>query len=147
VLKNKDSSFVKEFGEAINKIKSVLRHATQNKINLLSERILIRKNVMDGRASNYLAAFQKAITDFTVITINYQKANSQDVTVRNIEPFAVYHSVEENWLLIAYCRLRKDMRAFRFDRILKMDVLTTTFEPQKMTLSEFIDSQKIKQHP
>jgi len=45
----------------------------------------------------------------------------------------------ENWLLVAYCRLRQEFRFFRLDRIEKMDVLTDKFEPNKMTLQEYFD--------
>jgi predicted DNA-binding transcriptional regulator YafY len=40
VLKNKEASFVKEYTEAIGKIKSVLRSNTKDKANLLSNRIV-----------------------------------------------------------------------------------------------------------
>ena len=38
VLKNKDASFVKDYSEAIDKIKSILRYTTKDKANLLADR-------------------------------------------------------------------------------------------------------------
>ena len=54
VLKNKDASFIKEYSEAISKIKSILRNNTKDKANLLSNRIVFRKNAENDRTSNYI---------------------------------------------------------------------------------------------
>jgi predicted DNA-binding transcriptional regulator YafY len=55
ILKNKDASFVKEYSEAITKIKSVLRNNTKDKADLLSNRIVFRQNTNNQKTSNYLA--------------------------------------------------------------------------------------------
>jgi predicted DNA-binding transcriptional regulator YafY len=54
VLKNKGASFIKEYSEAISKIKSVLRNNTRDKANLLSNRIVFRQNAGNDRTSNYI---------------------------------------------------------------------------------------------
>jgi predicted DNA-binding transcriptional regulator YafY len=48
-------------------------------------------------------------------------------------------STREHWLLVAWCRLRKEFRYFRLDRIGKLDVLSERFTPHDMTLQEFFD--------
>jgi predicted DNA-binding transcriptional regulator YafY len=42
-------------------------------------------------------------------------------------------------LLIAWCRLRKEFRFFRLDRIQTMEVLSENFEPHNLTLQEYFD--------
>lgn len=143
ILKNKDASFVKEYTEAILKIKSVLRSNIKDKANLLSNRIVFRQNIDNERTSNYLAALQLALTNFNLTKINYHSTETNQTTVRTIEPFAIY-STQENWLLIAFCRLRNDFRAFRLDRILNLNVLNEQFEPHKMTLQEYFEICKEK---
>lgn len=143
ILKNKDSSFVKEYSEAINKIKSVLRNNTKDKANLLSKRIMFRQNTENDRTSNYLSTLQLALTNFNLTKITYNSTDTNQTTERTIEPFAIY-STQENWLLIAFCRLRKDFRAFRLDRIQTLDVLKDTFEPHKITLQEYFEICKAK---
>ncbi|WP_439488194.1 WYL domain-containing protein [Algoriphagus sp.] len=57
-------------------------------------------------------------------------------------PFLLYCFAQlstDNWLLIAYCRLRGEFRYFRLDRIKKIQLLIEKFEPHKMTLQEFFD--------
>jgi predicted DNA-binding transcriptional regulator YafY len=136
VLKNKDASFVKEYSDAISKIKSVLRHSTKENANLLSDRIAISQNNSYDRTSNYLASLQLALTNFNLITIEYQKPDAAETTKRSIEPFALL-STQENWLLVAWCRLRKEFRLFRLDRIKTLSIQTEKFEPHKITLQEF----------
>lgn len=143
ILKNKDASFVKEYSEAINKIKSVLRNNTKEKANLLSNRIVFRQNTDNDRTSNYLSTLQLALTNFNLSKIKYYSIETNQTTDRIIEPFAIY-STQENWLLIAFCRLRKDFRAFRLDRIQSLNVLTDKFEPHKITLQEYFEICKTK---
>lgn len=138
ILTNKDSSFVKEYVGAVNKIKSVLRHSTKDKANLLSERIVFRQNVEQDRTSNYLSELQLALTNFFLTEITYFSPDNQETTKRFIEPFAMYNT-QENWILIAWCRLRKDFRAFRLDRIQQLNILSTTFEPHPLSLEEYFE--------
>ncbi|PYF76650.1 helix-turn-helix transcriptional regulator [Pedobacter nutrimenti] len=143
VLKNKDSSFIKEYTEAIDKIKSVLRYSTQEKINLLSDRIVFRQNPENNQSSSYLSVLQLALTNYNLVSIKYYSPDSGATTERTLEPFAIY-STQENWLLISFCRLRKDFRAFRLDRILHLNVLEDKFEPHKITLAEYFEICRAK---
>lgn len=144
VLKNKDASFIKEYTAAIDKVKSVLRYSTKENANLLSSRIAISQNNTRDRTSNYLASLQLALTNFNVATIAYQKADTDETSTRAIEPFALL-STQENWLLVAWCRLRNSFRLFRLDRIKKLEVQNEKFEPHKLTLAEYFElTQKTK---
>ena len=142
ILNNKDASFVKEFKEAIGKIKAVLRSNTKENAELLSNRIAVSHNHESDSTSNYLSSLQLALTNFNLITIEYQKQDG-GASTRIIEPFALL-STQGNWLLIAWCHLRKDFRLFRLDRIKKLEVQNAKFEPHKMTLEEYFKiSQKL----
>ncbi len=136
VLKNKDASFIKHYTEAVDKIKSVLKYSIQDKANLLTERTRFDQNMNRERNSNNLSDLQFALTNFCLTKIEYTN-ELNNTTIRHIEPFAILST--ENWLLVAYCRLRKEFRFFRLDRIKKIEVLTDKFEPHKMTLQEYFD--------
>jgi predicted DNA-binding transcriptional regulator YafY len=135
VLKNKDASFVKDYSEAIDKIKAVLKYGMKDKVNFLAERTLFDQNNSKTRNSNNVSDLQSALTNFYVTRIEYTNETS-DSTSRLVEPFALLSS-KENWILLAWCRLRKDFRYFRLDRIQKLEVLSERFTPHKMTLQEF----------
>jgi predicted DNA-binding transcriptional regulator YafY len=137
VLSNKDASFTKDYTEAVDKIKAVLKHSMKDKANLLSERTRYDQNLNRTRTSDSLSQLQLALTNFRVVKIGYMN-EQQQTSDRLIEPFALL-STQENWLLVAWCRLRKEFRYFRLDRIQKLDVLAETFEPHKLTLQEYFD--------
>ena len=58
VLQNRDSSFIKEYTEAINKIKAVLLYATKEKVELLSSRIAVSPAIPHTNTSNSLTLVQ-----------------------------------------------------------------------------------------
>ncbi len=136
VLKNKDASFVRDYSDAIDKIKSILRYTFQDKANLLANRTQYDEVLNQERNSSNLSDLQNALTNYKLVKIQYINKEG-DATTRVIEPFAIVSA--ENWYLIAWCRLRKGFRFFRPDRIRKMEILSEHFEPHNLTLQEYFD--------
>lgn len=136
VLKNKDASFVKDYSEAIDKIKSILRYTIKDKANLLANRTQYDQALNQERSSNNLSDLQNALTNYNLVKIQYINKEGT-VTDRLIEPFAILSA--ENWYLVAWCRLRNEFRFFRLDRIQRMEILSENFEPHNMTLQEYFD--------
>ena len=124
-----------DYCEAIDKIKAVLNAPLKVKVNLLSERTSVRGNDYYKRNSNYVSSIQFALTNFCLIKIVYTNQSNINSN-RIIEPFALL-STQENWLLVAYCRLRSDFRYFRLDRVNGLEMLSEKFIPHKLTLLEF----------
>ena len=135
VANNSDASLVKEFTSAIEKIRSVLQYTAKDNAEFLSKRILISRGEPTDNTSSYLVKLQTALTNFYLTKITYQKQNDEPST-RMVEPFALLSS-QGNWLLLAWCRLRKDFRLFRLDRITELQVQNEKFEPHKITLDEY----------
>lgn len=143
VLKNKDASLVRDYREAVTRVKAVLRHSLKDRSELLAQRIVSRQNPAETKTSNYLSALQLALTHFKTVKMQYCSLENDTVTSRIIEPFALY-STQENWILIAWCRLRKDFRSFRLDRIEQVQTLAEHFTPHKLTLQEYFELCKEK---
>jgi predicted DNA-binding transcriptional regulator YafY len=137
VLNNKDSSLIKDYSEAIDKIKSVLPLNTKEKANLLADRTQFKQIENIERTSSNLSILQFALTNFLLTKIEYAN-EANETTSRTIEPFALL-STRSNWLLVAWCLLRKDFRYFRLDRIKKIEILSETFTPHDLTLQEYFD--------
>lgn len=137
ISKNKDKSLTDNYSNAIAKIKSVLRFSQKEKTDFLSKRIHFRVNSENEKSSDYLMEIQSAITGFQLLEIEYNSLQNS-ITERAIEPFAIYNT-NGNWLLIAYCRLRNEFRAFRIDLIQKMKHKNETFEPHDMTLEKYFE--------
>ncbi len=139
VKQTKDASFAKDFNEALTKIKSVFRTSIQEKSELLSDKIIVLDDYwydLEPINSNALSEIQLAITNFNYVEINYTKVNNSEMSFRRIEPCAMY-STNQKWILIAWCHLRNDYRAFRIDRIQHFKILPLTFEDRKFNLQDY----------
>ena len=137
IIKNKDTSLVEHYQNAVMKVKSALKLSQKAKADLLSSRIQIRNNPENEKTSSHLIQLQSAIVNFQITHIHYLSLESQQ-SERYIEPFALY-TTRENWILIAFCRLRNSFRAFRLDCIVNMEITNENFEPHKMTLEQYME--------
>lgn len=137
VLKSKDGSFIRDYSEALDKIRSVLKHSVKDKANLLAERTRSDQSLRSERRSNSISELQYALTNFSLIRVEYTNEDGK-TSSRLLEPFALL-STQDNWLLVAWCRLRNEFRYFRVDRIRQLEVLAEKFAPHNMTLQEYFD--------
>ena len=140
ISRNKDASLVKNYEDAISKVKSVLRHNEKDKAQLLSERVVFVKNLSKTTTSNILSTVQLAITSLNVIEVKYKSLYKGEESLRRIEPQALYHT-QDNWILIAWCQLRKDFREFRLDRVLTIKMLSENFDDRNFDLMKYFKSQ------
>lgn len=144
LLKSTDTSLSREYAAAISKIKAVLLHLTKERVELLSNRIAVSPAIFHANPSDSLTLIQNALTSFKILEIIYQSKHKGEKTERKIEPFALYFCLKEKWLLIAYCRLRKDFRMFSLNRISKINPLDISFQPHEMTLSQYLEEKQKK---
>jgi proteasome accessory factor C len=63
-----------------------------------------------------------------VVAITYTSLSRDETTEREVEPWAVFSSLG-NWYLMGHCRLAKDRRVFRVDRIKAAAVTGEAFTP------------------
>ncbi len=131
---NNDQSLINEYQEAIDKVIAVLKTTQKEKLEILDKRVYTySKNKL--YPSNSLSVIQQAITDFRILEIQYTAA-TKVATKRIIHPLGVYFT-NNTWVLIAYCKLRKDYRQFRTDRIINLIETQEFFPPQQFTLEEY----------
>lgn len=137
VLKNKDASLSKNVSSAVEKIRAILRYSQKGNADLLANRIYFGGNFKEEKTSSNLMQIQSAIIHFRVLQIKYN-SSKEELTVRDIEPFAIY-SINGNFLLIAFCRLRNDFRNFRIDFIEKVFETNHFFEAHNITMQEYFE--------
>jgi predicted DNA-binding transcriptional regulator YafY len=142
IRKNKDQSLTEHYESAIIKIKSVLKYTQKEKTEFLTDRLQVRNNHKNEKTSNYLIKLQSTISNYQIVKIDYLSLENNK-SKREIEPFALY-TTQENWVLIAFCRLKNNFRAFRLDCIEKLEILEQHFEPHKMTLEEYLEKCREK---
>ena len=136
VSKSQDSSFIRDFDEALTKIKSVFKYNVLEKTEHLHNKIAVLDKPFEKLESDTLSEIQTAITNFQFVEIGYLKANDFETSHRKIEPVALY-TISSKWVLMAWCHLRKEYRSFRIDRIQKFQVLNEKFQDRKFEFKKY----------
>lgn len=129
ILNQGDISLKKDFSSLLFKIKSVLKRFEKDNVSRLENRISasIKEEKME---SSSLSIIQKAITNTLVVSISYHSFYKDEITQREIEPLGLYFT-DKAWVVVAYCRLRKEIREFRLDRIAELKTTSETFTYQE----------------
>lgn len=125
-----DHSLQRDYETALFKIKAILRSPQKEKVNLLAERISPAVLGVEKAESHWLADLQKAITNSQLVHIKYYAVSTEETTERLVEPLALSFT-EQAWYLLAFCRLRQDIREFRLDRIQAAKVTEATFQARE----------------
>ncbi|WP_420317798.1 helix-turn-helix transcriptional regulator [Ekhidna sp.] len=129
IERSADPQTIDAFNKAMYKIKAVLKYSDKEFLDNLEDRIAIRPSpVPMQQPDSHLAEIQLAIATNRVLSMNYYSHYNDKTTDREVEPLGmVYYS--SRWHLIAFCRLRQDLRDFRTDRIQKVIVQGESFDP------------------
>ena len=124
-----DRSLQKEMGSALRKIQAILPSAAQEFVERLRRSVEIVPRALGGDpapTSEALAPLHRAVAERRVLEIDYAAGSQGRPSTRQVEPLGlVYYS--EAWHLIAYCRLRRDYRDFRTNRIQRLAPGAETF--------------------
>lgn len=126
-----DASLRKHMESALLKIRSVLPRDRQDYLDRLERSTVLVGNgpgqvPIPRLASKALIPIQRALAERRVLGLEYQGAQRRERTRRDVEPLGlVYYS--DNWHLIAFCRLRRDVRDFRTDRICEIQARDELF--------------------
>ena len=140
IAQTNDESLIQHFGQTLEKIKSVFKHTLQSQVEVLNSKmqVLGSHSPTNEVKSSSLSYIQMAIINFRVTEITYQ-AKGKDITRRKIEPMAIY-CYQEKWIVVAWCRLRDDYRAFRLDRIHHFKILEEVFKDRNFELSGYFSA-------
>jgi predicted DNA-binding transcriptional regulator YafY len=139
VIKKSDASYKKDAQSALLKIKSILKNDTKDFLDKINQSTIIFEKSVTGK--NILQSIQNSIANNTLIRIKYFSLSKNEITDRIIEPKGLIHYAE-NWRIIAFCRLRKDFREFRINRIKSIMFLSEKFTNKKnFSLKEFISKE------
>lgn len=106
---------------ALDKITTVLPASLQDRVGRLAKSISI-KSMKRGVPAVSLGAIQMMVAEGRVLRLRYHAASRSEPSVRAVEPLSVVFYLD-HWHLLAWCRLRKDIRDFRIDRITACEAL------------------------
>ena len=78
-----------------------------------------------------------AVRDQTPVSLHYRSLWSGSTRRRGVDPYSVFHR-ENAWYLVGHCHERKELRAFRLDRIADAELLDGAFAAPDFDLAEFL---------
>ncbi len=146
VEKMTDKSIRQAYTSALHKIKSVLHSEEKDHLAQLDANVAVfLRNRSEGGPTtefpdHFLTAIQRAVATRQVLKIMYTNSAGES-SRREVEPLGVsYYSMA--WHLIGWCRLRKEYRDFRSDRIRDLTETGQTFEGKHISLQEYFQTMK-----
>jgi predicted DNA-binding transcriptional regulator YafY len=140
-----DASLRKQMDSALAKVRSVLPRDRQDYLDRLERSTAIvsrTASTIPRLSSEALTPIQRALAERRVLALDYQGGQRLELTKRHVEPLGlVYYS--DNWHLIAHCRLRRDFRDFRTDRIVKLELRNELFsDHDDFSLKEYLKCRR-----
>jgi predicted DNA-binding transcriptional regulator YafY len=139
------ASLRKQMDSALAKVRSVLPRDRQDYLDRLERSTAIvsrTASTIPRLSSEALTPIQRALAERRVLALDYQGGQRLELTKRHVEPLGlVYYS--DNWHLIAHCRLRRDFRDFRTDRIVKLELRNELFsDHDDFSLKEYLKCRR-----
>ena len=137
-----DPSLQAQMRSALLKIRSVLPQTQQEHLDRLkqSTALFIGPPRAKGTSQAVLTQIQNALVRRHVLTLEYCASGREEATQREVEPLGlIYYG--DRWHLIGYCRLRRDYRDFRTDRMVRLSTNGATFQPHSgFSVREYVNS-------
>lgn len=138
IQSSKDTSLIEEFASVTAKVKAVLPNSLKSKTEKLGQKMGVSNTYIDkSPKSNNLLKLQKTLIEHSVISVSYVNKNGEK-SKRKLEPFALYANQNNEWVLIAFCRLKKDFRSFSLLAIETLTITEEVFEPHKLTFEQYL---------
>lgn len=138
-----DASLHGPMAAALEKLRAVLPRDRQDHVEKLIRHTLVQGRPGQGAPAaadqRWLATVQHGVVGRRVLRMTYQGADRPEETRRDVEPLGVVF-YGGNWHLVAWCRLRSDLRHFRIDRIRGLALLPETFAAREdFSLTEHME--------
>lgn len=140
-----DASLSEPMNSAIDKLRAVLPRDRQEHVERLARQTVVMGRMgtvtPDPSAQPWLLAVQRGVAQRRVLRLRYRGAGKAEETQRVVEPLGVVF-YGGAWYLVAWCRLRSDIRHFRTDRVQQLEMLAETFPTrQDFSLAEHLKEQ------
>lgn len=145
-----DQALQKQTISALMKIRSILPKDKKLYLEKLQDSVSIQARspwLTNDLSNDILNDIQHAVVHRYVLRIDYHAQSNNDTTTREVEPLGLMY-YGDHWHLVGYCRLRKDYRDFRVDRIKSLDELLDTFPARPdFSVNKFIRQELRLEHP
>jgi len=139
-LTDQDNS--SSFKSAMYKIRAVLRNADKDYLTGIDESVEVLRARCLPQLPDHINPMQiilKGIAIRKAIRLSYFSFYRQTHTERCVEPVGVFY-LDNHWHLIAWCRMQKDYRDFRFDRMLDVQLAEDDISTKHPSLKDYLAS-------
>lgn len=127
--------------ETVGSLREKIRRAIARSVDATSvptDQILFEKS--SGPAPRNFAALRQAIENNRKVQIEYYSLTSNSTAQRKVRPYFLTKSLGY-WYLTGYCELRKDLRTFKYERILSVTTLRSRFSaPRDLDVERYKQS-------
>ncbi len=119
---------------ALDKLRAILPPEQRDHVERVGRSTLVAKWTRpaggdEATAPAALRGLQEAVARRRVVRLEYRGREQTESLGREVEPLGlVFYG--GNWYLVAWCRLRGDLRHFRLDRIQEMETTGRVFSPR-----------------
>jgi predicted DNA-binding transcriptional regulator YafY len=124
-----DASLSEPMNAALDKLRAVLPRDRQEHVERLARQTVVmgrpNQGSSDPAGQPWLLAVQRGVAQRRVLRLTY-RGRERAETARDVEPLGVV-CYGGTWHLVAWCRLRTDVRHFRVDRIRTLAMLEEQF--------------------
>jgi len=134
-----NDSLKRSIGGALLKIRSVLPADRRDYVTRLESAVNVHFGPeRPSHEGGNVMPLQQAIVRRRCVELHYHTGGQGPLNQRVVEPLGMVFYAR-HWHLIAWCRLRRDLRDFRLDRMTHWRVLTERFSGHEdFSLTEFI---------
>jgi predicted DNA-binding transcriptional regulator YafY len=109
------------------KLEQVMPLDLKQQVHALTESVTLDLNVLPMEAQGkVLLAMSSAALLRRRVHMHY-RSRAEDETERDFDPYSIAFR-HGCWYVIGYCGLRRDLRSFRLDRVVQVDLTDTPFE-------------------
>lgn len=137
-----DQSNKKQFSNAMQKIRAVLRSSEKDFLESLEENIAVisrRPAPAEEFPNRFLSDIQYALGKHVILSMGYFAMHNEVHSQREVEPIGIIF-MNGYWYLIAWCRLRNGYRNFRMDRIKSLAVTESKYDRNRhISLKEYLE--------
>ncbi|RPJ86116.1 MAG: WYL domain-containing protein [Acidobacteria bacterium] len=122
--------------DAVQSLKNKIEHLIASSIDAASR---LEDSILLDRPARPVSAhfdrLRKAIERRRKVEVQYYSLGRNETSNRVVHPYFLMKSLDY-WYLTGYCEMRKDLRTFKFERMLNVKMLPNSFPPPQDSVIE-----------
>lgn len=135
-----DKEMSGQFSSALSKMKAVLRASDKENVQAVEEQLHlnVHQRLFNQEVPTALSVLFESIASKKQIAMQYKKPGNGTVEQRIVEPIGVFNEFGF-WYFMAFCYLRQDVRQFRLDRIVSIEITMDNFTQKSSSLAYHLE--------